>query len=800
MLAVMSIVLGVLAAGALTSAPLFAGAPAGKEGLAWRLESVDEPVMLWAGMDHTLSVTVVNAGTRTWSEASGDHVSYHWKRLDGAVVNFEGRRAGFASPVRPGERAEVKIQVHTPPAAGRFAIEWDMVREQVAWFGPPMGGTARRTVLVLKLAAVLQIAFAGISIVLVVVVRRRRVASPAWLLACGPVIWTWLAAWLQVVTHAEASAMQLLPGGGVLVAAGAALPALVVALVPPERRCWPAAGVTLVLSGVLLADLVYLRFFGTVIPLVAAGAAFQVSEIGGSIASLLRSGDWWLLPAVLVAGLGAAMWPRPSAPASPPRRGVLWAATVALAAVSSLPALVTLKRALADPVTSDQVFTQETLLRRWGAINVHVFDTSRPLREWWTTRRVSADEQHELAAWLAVRHQPPARELPQFGMARGLNVILLQVESLQQWVVDAKVGDQAVMPYLASARGRSLVFSQIWDQTGQGRSSDGEFITLNSQHALDRGAVAFRRSENHFVALPEVLRRAGYHTASFHGFHGAFWNRKTLHPRWGIEQRFFRAELGPGETIGWGLADGPFLERVAEHLVAMPRPWFAFCITLGLHHPFDLFPDRHKVMDVGELAGTPLGNYLHAMHYFDGQLAAFMGALERAGLASTTMIALYGDHEAGLAIDGPLLALAQVAQPSVATEVMLRRVPFVVMLPGALLSGEVPVPGGQIDVAPTLLALLGIEAPATLVGRPLAPGREALVALNDGSVVGSDVVFVARGGGVPPEGACRSLPGFERMPMDSCAALAVRGREELERSRVIVLSDAAADLAGWRRP
>ena len=84
--------------------------------------------------------------------------------------------------------------------------------------------------------------------------------------------------------------------------------ALVVALVPPERRCWPAAGVTLVLSGVLLADLVYLRFFGTVIPLVAAGAAFQVSEIGGSIASLLRSGDWWLLPAVLVAGLGAAMF------------------------------------------------------------------------------------------------------------------------------------------------------------------------------------------------------------------------------------------------------------------------------------------------------------------------------------------------------------------------------------------------------------------------------------------------------------------------------------------------------------
>jgi hypothetical protein len=36
-------------------------------------------------------------------------------------------------------------------------------------------------------------------------------------------------------------------------------------------------------------------------------------------------------------------------------------------------------------------------------------------------------------------------------------------------------------------------------------------------------------------------------------------------------------------------------------------------ITLSLHHPFAAFPDRHKILKLGGLEGTPFGNYLHTI-------------------------------------------------------------------------------------------------------------------------------------------------------------------------------------------
>lgn len=94
----------------------------------------------------------------------------------------------------------------------------------------------------------------------------------------------------------------------------------------------------------------------------------------------------------------------------------------------------------------------------------------------------------------------------------------VQVESFQAWVVGASINGQEVTPFLNRLRRESLYFPNLFDQSGQGRSSDGEFITLNSLLALDRGAVSFRRPHNRFLALPSVLRANGYTTLSAHPF------------------------------------------------------------------------------------------------------------------------------------------------------------------------------------------------------------------------------------------------------------------------------------------
>ena len=71
------------------------------------------------------------------------------------------------------------------------------------------------------------------------------------------------------------------------------------------------------------------------------------------------------------------------------------------------------------------------------------------------------------------------------------------------------------------------------------------------------------------------------------------------------------------EQIGWGLNDHDFLQQMVPRLEQLPRPFAAWLITLSLHHPFESFPDAHKVLKLGALEGTSFGNYLHTMRFFD---------------------------------------------------------------------------------------------------------------------------------------------------------------------------------------
>jgi phosphoglycerol transferase MdoB-like AlkP superfamily enzyme len=101
------------------------------------------------------------------------------------------------------------------------------------------------------------------------------------------------------------------------------------------------------------------------------------------------------------------------------------------------------------------------------------------------------------------------------------------------------------------------------------------------------------------------------------------------------------------EQIGWGLNDRDFLQQMVPRLERLPRPFGAWLITLSLHHPFEAFPDRHKVLKLGGLEGTPFGNYLHTMHFFDQALEDFKTALARDRLLDDSVVVVFGDHDAG---------------------------------------------------------------------------------------------------------------------------------------------------------
>src|SRR5262249_42605767 len=159
---------------------------------------------------------------------------------------------------------------------------------------------------------------------------------------------------------------------------------------------------------------------------------------------------------------------------------------------------------------------------------------------------------------------------------------------------------------------------------------------------------------------------------------------------------------------GWGLNDRDFLQQMVPRIESLRAPFCAWLITLSLHHPFDDFPAAHKELRLGALEGTSFGNYLHTMRFFDRALEDFMAALSHDGLLDTTMVAVFGDHDAGFARDAAMARTMGIGADDAAWA-LNDRVPLFVRVPGVELPHAVDRPAGQTDFAPTLLALLGID-------------------------------------------------------------------------------------------
>lgn len=88
-------------------------------------------------------VTLANVGTLPWQTAVVN-LSYHLVTAAGAVVLWDGQRTPLSQTIGPGQTAVVNAFVKLP-AAGTYALRWDLVQEGVTWFsgqGVPTAASA----------------------------------------------------------------------------------------------------------------------------------------------------------------------------------------------------------------------------------------------------------------------------------------------------------------------------------------------------------------------------------------------------------------------------------------------------------------------------------------------------------------------------------------------------------------------------------------------------------------------------------------------------------------------------------
>lgn len=103
-----------------------------------------------AGSTITVPVTVTNLSEATWPAFSGDAVrlSYHLRDEDGKTIIWDGPRTKLRANLCAGKSAKLDVVVQMPENRGSYILEWDLVKESVAWFSNKGFATLRVTVMV----------------------------------------------------------------------------------------------------------------------------------------------------------------------------------------------------------------------------------------------------------------------------------------------------------------------------------------------------------------------------------------------------------------------------------------------------------------------------------------------------------------------------------------------------------------------------------------------------------------------------------------------------------------------------
>lgn len=334
-----------------------------------------------------------------------------------------------------------------------------------------------------------------------------------------------------------------------------------------------------------------------------------------------------------------------------------------------------------------------------------------------------------------------------YQIGKGKNLIVIQLEAFQDFVINAYYNGQEITPNLNRLlENDTLYFDRYYSNTGKGNTADAEFSSLNSLYPLIDGEVYRLYKDNTFHGLPWLMREQGYKTFAVHGYEGEFWNREAAYPYQGFEDYISMEDLEQDEIIGMGISDKSLFRQLVPILKEQQDPFFSFIITLTNHHPYILDEQYQSLELLEEDIDTKFGAYLQTVRYTDEAIGQFIQDLKEAGLYEDTVIALYGDHHGlNCGMKDVNESVSNFIGRNYDYDEMLN-VPLIIHVPNSDIKETVHTTGGQIDFLPTIANIMGLSLDDTLfLGQDLTNAKNGFVAfttyLFEGSFANDEVMF-----------------------------------------------------------
>lgn len=470
-----------------------------------------------------------------------------------------------------------------------------------------------------------------------------------------------------------------------------------------KRKYYALLIIDFVLSFLLYANVLYYRFFNDFITLPTLTQTQNFGDVSGSIYALLKPYDFlFFADTLLLLALLVIKVVKMDSKAVGFKQGI-GIIGLALGISGTNLALAEIDR----PELLTRGFDRNYIVKYLGMYNYTIYDAVQSTKA--SAQRVLADtdDMAEVVNYTASNYAEPNPEY--FGKGKGMNVIYVHMESIQNFLINYEVNGEEATPFLNSLveDENTLYFDNFFHQTAQGKTADAEFMIENSLYGLPQGSAFTTKGLNTYQAAPGILGQLGYTSAVFHGNTGSFWNRDEIYKSFGYNQFYDSSayDMNPDQLADYGLMDKPFFEQSLPYLSSMSQPFYTKFITVTNHYPFAMNQEEATIAP-NNTGNKIVDNYFQTARYADEAMEQFFADLKKNGLYDNSIIIMYGDHY-GIS-ENHNKAMEQVIGKEVNSfeSAGLQRTPLFIRVPG-MEGGTMHQYAGQIDLLPTLLHLLG---------------------------------------------------------------------------------------------
>ena len=308
-----------------------------------------------------------------------------------------------------------------------------------------------------------------------------------------------------------------------------------------------------------------------------------------------------------------------------------------------------------------------------------------------------------------------------------LNLVIVLEESLGAEFVGS-LGGLPLTPELDALTKEGLWFDNLY-ATGTRSVRGIEAVITGFTPTPLRSVVKLGKSQTNFFTLAQLLKSKGYDTSFIYGGEAHFDNMKRFFANNGFSHIIDENDFDNPVFYGsWGASDEDVFTKAHETFSAYQgdKPFFSLVFTSSNHDPFEFPAGRVKSYD------TEKQTVNNAVQYADYALGDFIRKAKQSAYWENTLFLVVADHNSRV-YGADLVPIERFHIP-------------------ALILGADVTPqcyshlASQIDLLPTVLSFMGVDAEYPAIGHDLTqaegPGRAIMQFANtqaymkeDGNVV-----------------------------------------------------------------